>query len=702
MYYSFASPFADLGNAGVTRSPARPTESASTFPLDLSSKTPPLARDLFDQQRAALAAASMLSSRAFSEWCPSIMGGCGGGAASPVIPSSESSSSSSLSSSLPSSLKGFAESKSPPLALPPQSSAFLEKQKQLAALMFSCHAALMDPVAMFRAQSLQHAFASQGPQFGPAPPVFPAFDASMWTARGFDASSRSDEATTNTQIPTNQQQHQQQQSSNGQQQPPNLTQQEQQHQNLNQQAQIVQQEQQCQKEQQQQQQQHQLIQNPPQQHQQQQQQLLQPKAPLTSIKTEKTFQPWKDDVVKPKKTPFNIEALSKPDDNTSTTTPNGPAVKDDAVKVEFKYSLHPKKRRLASPETCVDTCGTSSAVLKPKKRLVQVLQKWDEASAASALVGTSMSTSPTIASLASSAVSDQEQQESLLHRAARTGNLEMVNFCLERCGEVDINQKGRSNTTALHEAAANGFVTIARVLLEKGAHTESETVTGLRPIHEAAAKGHTEVVRLLLSFGAEANAKTYSGETSANIAGMLDFKIIKQLLEEFCEDNSFVDEQGAIDNNIPSKRRPWTFFGNATCIDRCHAEAGFDVLQGAPDFSLVPEIAIRTFRVLRHLDDGSLQTLTCAHLDELIASTGLTDVGVFLRTIGDEISNQIVFNVDKSMESDAFSKYYPHLANVRAIRWDEESKRLLSQALSRGQETVQAGPSTPPQAPPPT
>lgn len=69
----------------------------------------------------------------------------------------------------------------------------------------------------------------------------------------------------------------------------------------------------------------------------------------------------------------------------------------------------------------------------------------------------------------------------------------MVSFCLERCGEIDINLKGRSNTTALHEAAANGFVTIARMLLEKGADTEAETVTGLRPIHEAAAKGHTEV-----------------------------------------------------------------------------------------------------------------------------------------------------------------------------------------------------------------
>lgn len=97
--------------------------------------------------------------------------------------------------------------------------------------------------------------------------------------------------------------------------------------------------------------------------------------------------------------------------------------------------MHPKKRRLASPDSCVESCVTPSAVLKPKKRLVQVLQKWDGASSTSSLIcGTgggngciTMSTSPSVASLAClptvPAASDQEQQESLLHRAARTGNL---------------------------------------------------------------------------------------------------------------------------------------------------------------------------------------------------------------------------------------------------------------------------------------
>lgn len=90
--------------------------------------------------------------------------------------------------------------------------------------------------------------------------------------------------------------------------------------------------------------------------------------------------------------------------------------------------------------------------------------------------------------------------------------------------------------------------------------------------------------------------------------------------------------------------------------------------------------------------------LTCADLDELITSTGLTDVDVFLRTIGDEISAQIVFTIDRSMETDAFSKYYGHLHSIRAIRWDDESKRLLSLALSRGQDVPQPPPTTTPVA----
>lgn len=76
------------------------------------------------------------------------------------------------------------------------------------------------------------------------------------------------------------------------------------------------------------------------------------------------------------------------------------------------------------------------------------------------------------------------------------------------------------------------------------------------------------MVRLLLSYGADANAKTYSGETSANIAGMLDFKTIKELLDDFCEDNSFVTEQEAIDDNVALKRTPWKFFGNASCVGK--------------------------------------------------------------------------------------------------------------------------------------
>ncbi|OQR79493.1 hypothetical protein BIW11_05697 [Tropilaelaps mercedesae] len=69
----------------------------------------------------------------------------------------------------------------------------------------------------------------------------------------------------------------------------------------------------------------------------------------------------------------------------------------------------------------------------------------------------------------------------------------MVTFCLERCGDVDVNQRGRSQATALHEAASKGFVSGARALLERGADPETETPQGVRPLHEAAAKGHIEL-----------------------------------------------------------------------------------------------------------------------------------------------------------------------------------------------------------------
>lgn len=102
--------------------------------------------------------------------------------------------------------------------------------------------------------------------------------------------------------------------------------------------------------------------------------------------------------------------------------------------------------------------------------------------------------------------------ESVLHRAARLGYIDVVVYCLERL-EMPPDPKDNAGYTPLHEACSRGLIDIARVLLQYGAnHSETAHSGGIRPLHEAVDNGYLEIVRLLLSYGADPLLATYAGE----------------------------------------------------------------------------------------------------------------------------------------------------------------------------------------------
>lgn len=104
--------------------------------------------------------------------------------------------------------------------------------------------------------------------------------------------------------------------------------------------------------------------------------------------------------------------------------------------------------------------------------------------------------------------------ESILHKAARLGYIDVVVYCLERL-EMLPDQKDNAGYTPLHEACSRGLTDIARVLLQYGAnHSETAHSGGIRPLHEAVENGYLEIVRLLLSYGADPLLATYSGNFS--------------------------------------------------------------------------------------------------------------------------------------------------------------------------------------------
>ena len=84
-----------------------------------------------------------------------------------------------------------------------------------------------------------------------------------------------------------------------------------------------------------------------------------------------------------------------------------------------------------------------------------------------------------------------------LYLAAFKGHEGCVSALLEqRKANIEAIEVNRG-TTALHAAAARGFVPVVRLLLSKGANWQALTRHGERAIDLARKQGHTEVVQLL-------------------------------------------------------------------------------------------------------------------------------------------------------------------------------------------------------------
>lgn len=107
--------------------------------------------------------------------------------------------------------------------------------------------------------------------------------------------------------------------------------------------------------------------------------------------------------------------------------------------------------------------------------------------------------------------------ETMLHRAARLGHLDVVIYCLQS-GDVDVNTKDNAGYTPLHECCVSGNLEIARLLLSRGANVNCASQDGIRPIHDAVENDNVEMVRLLIVYGADPTLATYGGLSPEKIA----------------------------------------------------------------------------------------------------------------------------------------------------------------------------------------
>ncbi len=152
--------------------------------------------------------------------------------------------------------------------------------------------------------------------------------------------------------------------------------------------------------------------------------------------------------------------------------------------------------------------------------------------------------------------------ETQLHRAARTGDLEVVRSLIET--GLDVNAKdeyGRTplhyaafgdykevveflinkganisaldnyGDTPLHNAAFGGSEDVVKFLIEKGCDIRCTNNRGWVPLHRAAYNGHTAVVLLLISEGSDPNIRTKDGRMAKDFAWDSGFADIVKIFD---------------------------------------------------------------------------------------------------------------------------------------------------------------------------
>ncbi|XP_029669265.1 protein phosphatase 1 regulatory subunit 12A isoform X4 [Formica exsecta] len=113
----------------------------------------------------------------------------------------------------------------------------------------------------------------------------------------------------------------------------------------------------------------------------------------------------------------------------------------------------------------------------------------------------------------------------------------------------------RSGATALHVAAAKGYIKVMHILLQARCNVDAQDFDGWTSLHGAAHWGQLEACKLLVENGCDMDMKNYVGQTAFDVA---DADILKAL-ENLREQQALIIKENPQTNNkkqlsIPKKR----------------------------------------------------------------------------------------------------------------------------------------------------
>jgi ankyrin repeat protein len=105
--------------------------------------------------------------------------------------------------------------------------------------------------------------------------------------------------------------------------------------------------------------------------------------------------------------------------------------------------------------------------------------------------------------------------KTVLHLAAESGQLKMMQLLLERT-RIDIDAAGYRGETALHIAAEGGSLDIVQELLKK--HANINKMDGIKDsaLHKAAEQGHFEIVQEILQWAVDQGKTAPNSDSTAN------------------------------------------------------------------------------------------------------------------------------------------------------------------------------------------
>lgn len=119
-----------------------------------------------------------------------------------------------------------------------------------------------------------------------------------------------------------------------------------------------------------------------------------------------------------------------------------------------------------------------------------------------------------------------------LHWACNKGEVQIVEYLLNKGADVTISNDVFNGFTALHWASSNGFEDIVKLLIRFNANLEAKDFNGRTPLHLACERGNQAIALSLIQNGADVHAESSDLKTPLHYSAFVGMLRIVNLLIE--------------------------------------------------------------------------------------------------------------------------------------------------------------------------